>query len=670
MQGQLLWVIVVSLLVLDQVHSMFGHSKRKARRIQSQNKYYDAPMKPWYSRFYTKMKQTMLCADQFPNEFTEGPNQFRPNIDQMSQYMQRLDDTHESFIRSEMRKINKLLIIAPTTASDQYRTITLSQDSTLNPELYNGQRYSIAFQIGDLYPPEYPYLSVYLTVCRRPHKSAKTSDMIHLKTMFVDYATGAVLEHPPGIDTSHWHPATSSASDVFTTLDQTHIFEWTVPDGQDLFPHETYCLYFDMTSFNPAESFIYKSKYQDYDTKLKQGHMNLKYIKPSYHMLSAIAMSNLHQHQLSALFPITQPPSPFTERWFVNQFGGVDLERLVGGSLVSFKQFEKVFNLGHDPGWPADLVKEMTVRKAETLAEWYWNAMMQNTANWRETCGGQMRPAYMNTGYGLMEDRRRAQQIASGLLFHPHGRKVLSKIGDIFLQVAAEYEEDISSYSGPNNMWRQVSQRFVRLWTTKLGGFKMARSRLVSNTLLMKKMSNIMPSDEWLQHFRDDWIRNQKGGLREPITGKWLKHPAVVERNIIVAVRDMMMYEISLTILAMGRVLLERKGRMQNFLDAIFHLGDYEGAKFAAVATTMKLYGSKFKSMSKSYSKYPLPSNSVFNGQSNYQLWADDSIIWPKDSDPLERPHSILSQEDRQMLDQISKTQIIKEAEVDLPSFE
>lgn len=265
---------------------------------------------------------------------------------EIAAYMQRIDTMFERDVREHLLQDNLLLILGPTPATGSMQQVA---HSTLNPVLYRRQKYSVVFQVGELYPTFFPYLSVYL-VKGRNHRGPSLGKMLHLKTFFVDEQSLEVKAKAPGAEKQSGTPH-DYVSKLYRTTDHSYVFEFMVPNS--ISPQDDYCFYFDMTKFDPADiGRVDQGAAVPSQVDLRKwSKLKPKTWKRFFHMTG-----HYHVSQASSYFPIRDRPQVFSAAWFTDLFGGEDLLRLTGGSILSFEEFNIVF-LGKSE-WPKELFME------------------------------------------------------------------------------------------------------------------------------------------------------------------------------------------------------------------------------------------------------------------------------------------------------------------------
>jgi hypothetical protein len=461
----------------------------------------------------------------------------------------------------------------------------------LNPSLVMGETYNIAFRIGDLYPARKPYLSVYVSTCA--NERVQKRDAYHLHTMMVDVSTRTVSDDSQRDDV--W--LQEDTSRVYETMDGAWMFNWTVPDTLALFPGREYCLIFDMTKYDPAFSKpIIKG-----DARVLR-YRDLKQIKPYKWTRHWHPYTFYHKLVVSPIFRIEAPPTVFTAEYFSQIFGGRDLGRFLGGDMFVFRFFDVMYN--NEVGrWNGDLFYAQVDQKAAYVAEWLGELIDVTPERWRIGFFEQRnRRPYMDTVFADMEDRRRAQIRAVGLLYHPRGRESLKQIAKGLLKVAEAYEVHLLPHQGWHDHSDGITSGLNRLWNEYVGGFASARRELSMWIEELKKLvGNQLPTRERMDQISRMLPGDSRKQSQLPISGQTVYRPEYIEEKITGVMSRLVKYEIRLVMWKMGKILLQRKNNWQRRSEFFLGFSNYDLARTVVTCGVVRIYGTKFMTMAEHF---------------------------------------------------------------------
>ncbi len=108
-----------------------------------------------------------------------------------------------------------VLLIAPSVATEGQ---PISAHPTLNPVLYIGKKYSIAFKLGQKYPIDRPFLSLYISPMRSEDRCSR-GHALFIRTVYVQL-DGVSNNFRVSLD---W-------PDEFTSQDPRLISDYTEPE--------------------------------------------------------------------------------------------------------------------------------------------------------------------------------------------------------------------------------------------------------------------------------------------------------------------------------------------------------------------------------------------------------------------------------------------------------
>lgn len=496
----------------------------------------------------------------------------------------------DAFIR-----LADILLIAPTetladdTGAEQIPEIV---QTVVNAVLYNGETYNVAFKIGHKYPKNKPFLSVYVTSCRRG--SPEKAEALHLRTFAVDNETRRVTDIPEYLELRLNSPTTTP---IFQALDGTWLFKWTLPDSTTLYPSEDYCFLFDMSTFDPRQS-----KRMQRGTDRQKTYRDIRRIKPYKFSRRFHTYRHYHSLKVTPRFAVRPAPELFSEAYFSRMFGGRDLGRFLGGDMFAFRYFSVLYN--NEVGrWSQAVFLDSVDKRAEHVANWFAEIIDETPQRWRERAFGGHRPTYYDTGFANLEDRRRASMRAVGLLYHPNGRDALKQVGKGLLKVAEAYEDSLR----PMGRWKDYIKNDLgmRLRNFALdygAGFFSARQDMAKWVKELKKLCRgTHPTRDRLDAITASLGGAKKGKVRIPVTGEYVTAPTEIENNIMKTMTRLVQYEIRLVMWKMGNYLLNRPGKWDRWGNTLFGFTMYDTARAAVTSSVIRLYGTKFVTMADTY---------------------------------------------------------------------
>lgn len=520
------------------------------------------------------------------------------NFEEQIVHMERLDAMHEHMLQQRMLKFVDILLIAPYVALAVTPSII---HATLNPVLYISTTYAVAFKLGQEYPVNRPFLSIYLG--QKVGSRCSVSSAVFIKTLLVSVVENTVEK--PNDEVLPLSVTASEITDISVgqhsiinsdytddelihAEDGTYVVNWSVPEDE-VKPATEYCFLFDMSRVDP------------YDVPpVEMGlRRNLNRVRPAKAFNFAHTLGHYHTVKPTPFFSVRNSPEIFSAEYFVDRFGGKDLTRFLGGPLMSVQYFDLIYKR-QIRRWNQNEFMRQVMLRARVVKVWFQDLIDGNHNRFDQSFFGGSRAAFYDTGFSAMEERRQARMRAIGLLFHANGRKALQVIGEALVQVSDEYYRAIKPAGKIFDFFMRVAQSLYDLYQNNLGQFTTSRNRLKTLTIELGNACGPSLSQEILDLCQAEYHTMIERHVKMD-DGSTPKNPKVITDAIDIEMSKLILYEIKLVISKMGYLLLVRKTTGQRFSEAFLTMSTYDPDRVIQYAAALKLYGTKFIAMAKCF---------------------------------------------------------------------
>ena len=188
--------------------------------------------------------------------------------------------------------------------------------------------------------------------------------------------------------------------------------------------------------------------------------------------------------------------------------------------------------------------------------------------------------------------------ITVGLLFHPRGRQTLKYLGDGFLRVAGAYTTTLESHGRYNDFFlNKIMHRMKQLYDEYLGEFARSRRKLAFWIGELKKLLGGNPPEaETLDTYNQNFLGQKRMYVRE--FKEYIYAPAEIQRKIEKHMDVMVRHEIKMIIWEVGNTILQRRTTGDRWVETFFGTSPYNYNKYVDFASTLKVVGTKFVTMS------------------------------------------------------------------------